>query len=102
MGSNLKALWAKIKQQWIDIWDKDKGIVILVVVAGLIVKFRDILVDILISGAKREEAAAKKEDSKLADQENQLKQQADQAVLDAQNEPSKEKPVDDDWYKKGK
>jgi hypothetical protein len=99
MGSKLKAFWDKLKQQAVDIWDKDKGLFFLVAVAALVVKFRDILLDILISGAKREETAAKKKDQTLASQENDLKAQADDMVKKAQEEPSNQKPVTDDWYK---
>jgi len=101
MGSNLKALWAKIKATVSDLWDKDKGIFLLIAIAGLIVKFRDIIIDLLINSAKNVEKSANKQDVKLATQENDAKAQADQAVQQAAAEPAKEEPVTDDWYKKG-
>jgi hypothetical protein len=100
MGAKLAAFWAKVKQQFVDIWDKDKGIVVLVAIVAVIVKFRDILLDYLINSAKNVDKNAQKQDSKLADQETQLKQQADAAVQQAAQEPQKEEPVTDDWYKK--
>ena len=100
MGDKIKALWAKIKQQFVDVWDKDKGIFVLVALAAIAVKFRDIIIDILINSTKRVKDKADKKDETLAAQETQLKQQADQAIQDAQDEPKKEQPVDDDWYKK--
>lgn len=100
MGDRLKAIWAKVKEQVAGIWDKDKGIFFLVALVALIVKFRDLIIDILVNSAKRVKENADKKDEKLAAEEIDLKKQADQAVQDAQNEPSKQQPVDDDWYKK--
>jgi len=100
MGAKLKALWAKIKQQITDLWDKDKGIFLLIAIAAVVVKFRDIMLDVLINSAKRVDKNAQKQDSKLADQETQLKQQADAEVQQAQQDAPKDGPVSDDWYKK--
>jgi hypothetical protein len=100
MGAKLAAFWAKVKQQIVDLWDKDKGIFLLIAIAAIVVKFRDIMIDLLINSAKRVDKNAQKQDSKLADQEAQLKQQADAAVQQAADEPQKEEPVTDDWYKK--
>jgi len=101
MGAKLQAFWAKVKQQIVDLWDKDKGIFLLIAIAAIVVKFRDLFLDYLINSAKRVDKNAQKQDSKLSDQETQLKQQADAAVQQAQEEPKKEAPVDDNWYKKG-
>lgn len=101
MLESLKAAWAKLKEQIASLWDKDKGWIVAIVAVGLFVKFRDILIDILINSAKRVKDDADKKDQKLSTEETQLKQQADAAVQDAQNESKKEKPVTDDWYKKG-
>jgi hypothetical protein len=100
MGSNLKALWAKIKATVSDLWDKDKGIFILIAIAALIVKFRDIIIDILVQSSKNVQDKAEKKDAQLASQESDAKAQADQAVADAAAEPAKQEPVTDDWYKK--
>jgi len=101
MGAKIAALWQSIKKQWTDVWDKDKGIFFLVALAAVVLKFRDILIDILINSAKNVEKNANKKDEKLASQEADLKTQADAQVQKAQDEPKKETPVDDDWYKKG-
>ncbi|CAK9249685.1 unnamed protein product [Sphagnum jensenii] len=94
------SLWQRIKQQCIDIFNKDKGIFLLIAIAAAIVKFRDIFLNILINSARRVDANAKKEDVGLAAQETQAKEQADAAVQQAQQDAPKDTPVDDNWYKK--
>ena len=100
MGSKIAALWAKIKQQVVDIFDKDKGVFFFIAVGAVVFKFRDILLGIMINSAKRVDKNAHTDDTKLSQQENQLNQQADTLVQKAAEEPSKEGTVDDDWYKK--
>lgn len=95
------SLWQRLKTQVTDLWDKDKGIFLLIAIAAVIVKFRDILLDLLINSAKRVDQNAQKQDSKLANQETQLKQQADAAVQQAAKDAPKDGPVSDDWYKNG-
>lgn len=99
IGTKLKAFWDKVKQQCIDIFDKDKGIFFLIALVALAVKFRDILVDFLINSAKRVDQNAQKQDSVLANQETDLKKQADAAVDQAAKDAPKDGPVTDDWYK---
>ena len=99
MGAKLGALWAKLKQQIVDIWDKDKGLFFLVAIVAFIVKFRDLFLDYLINSAKRVDKNAQKEDAGLAAQETQLDQQADAAVKQAQADAPKDEPISDDWYK---
>jgi hypothetical protein len=100
MGAKLAALWAKVKQQVTDLWDKDKGIFLLIAIAAFIVKFRDIIIDLMINSAKRVDKNAHTQDTKLADQETDLKQQADAAVQQAQQDAPKDGPISDDWNKK--
>lgn len=87
----------KIKNFWLNIWEKDKGIVILIAALALFLKYRDILIGLLIGSAKRIETDAKKQDLKLEAQEDQLKKDADAQVKKASEEPQKEEPVDADW-----
>ena len=96
----LKELWAKVKQQITDLWDKDKGIFLLIAIAAIAVKFRDLLIDILINSGKRVKENADKKDSKLANQENQANAQAEELIKKASEEGQNQPPVGDDWYKK--
>lgn len=83
-----------------SLWNEHKLFFIIFGALILIVKFRDILIDILVSSANREMTDAKKQDASLAADENKANAQADELVKKAAEEPAKEKPVDDDWYKK--
>ena len=93
------SLWQRLKGQVTDLWDRDKGIFLLIAVAAVIVKFRDIFLDMLINSAKRVDTNAKKEDAGLATQEDQAKQAADAAVAQAAADAPKDGTVTDDWYK---
>jgi zona occludens toxin (predicted ATPase) len=90
----------KLKMDAKSLWNDHKLFFIVFGVLVLIVKFRDILIDILVSSSKSTMEDAKKEDAKLSTQENQAKADADKAVQDAKDEPAKQTPVTDDWFKK--
>lgn len=90
----------KLKMDAKDLWNNHKIFFIVFGLLVLIYKFRDILIDLLIAGGKREMESAKDKDGQLAGQENQAKTEADKLVEQAKQEPSKETPVDDNWYKK--
>jgi len=90
----------KINSDIGELWEKDKWFVIIFGALILIIKFRDILIDILVNSGKNIEKNAENKDGKLAAQENQANQQANDLVKKAEQLPSQEQPVDDDWYKK--
>ena len=94
------SLWDRMNQSLGDLWAKDKAFLFLFGVIILIVKFRSILIDILVKSGKEEADKAKQENDKLLQQENQASTEADKLVEQAKNEPSKQQPVTDDWYKK--
>ena len=99
MGEKLKAVWNAFLGQLKDIWDKAKAPLVAVGILFLIVKFRDLFLTILLNSSKRIDKNAHKQDTKLEAQETELKQEADVAVQQAAEEPQKEAPVTDDWYK---
>ena len=100
MKEKLQAFWAKVNQDAKDIWNKDKGFFIAFGVLILFVKFRDLLIDLLLNSAKRVSDNAKKEDGKLANEESQANSQANDLIKKAQDLPNQQKPIDRDWYKK--
>lgn len=82
------------------LWDKYKIFLIVFGVLILMVKFREVLIDILVdssrktvSDATKQDAALKGEENKANDQANQLKQEASKL---SENKPT----VDEDWNKK--
>jgi hypothetical protein len=102
MDQKLKAFWAKINSSVADLWAKDKLFLILFGVLIVIVKFRDVFLSILINSAKRLFDNAQKKDAALSQEETADKTKANQLVQDAKDAPSKQKPVDADWYKNEK
>ena len=87
--SLIKGLWSKY------------GILFILVGLGLLVaKFGDIAMSLLASLSKKELQDAQKTDTQLKAQENAANQQADALVKKADELPSQEGKVDDDWDKK--
>ena len=99
MGEKLKAIWAKTNSDVKELWNKDKVFLFVFGFLILVVKFRDFLINQLVSGGKKVEDKSQKQSDVLATQENQDSQQASQLVQQAQDLPQTEKPVDDDWNK---
>ena len=100
MDEKLRSFWQKLNSDAKDLWAKDKIFFILFGILIIIVKFRDVLISMLVASGKRVMDDAKKKDEQLASQENQAKTESERLVEQAKQEPSKETPVDDNWYKK--
>lgn len=83
-----------------ELWADHKIFFIIFGVLLIVVKFRDLIIDILVSSAKRTVDSAKKEDSQLAKQEGDASKAADDLVAKANSEAGKEQPISDDWNKK--
>lgn len=84
------------------LWNNHKLFLIFFGGLILIVKFRDVLIDILVSSSKKLLQDTKDKDTVLAGEEQKAKDDANALVQKAKEEPLKEKPVDDDWYKNNK
>lgn len=96
----LQEFWAKVNLDASDLWEKDKLFFILFGVVILIVKFRSLLVDLIVSDSANVLKNAEKDDSALAKDEKANNQAADQLVQHAQQLSSQEGKVTDDWNKK--
>lgn len=97
MGNKLKALWDKLNQDWKDIWNQDKAFFFLFGIVILFIKFRDIIISLMLSSAKREFDTAQKQDIVLSKQENKAKIESEVLVQQAQDLPLTKKPVTEDW-----
>lgn len=106
MLDKLKQFFADLeeraKQDWKLIWNSSKGYIIAFGALIAVIKFREIIISLLVSGAKKIDENAKKQDAVLVAQENKANDEANALVKQAQEEPSKEKPVTDDWNKDAK
>src|ERR1035437_2398125 len=100
MDAWLKAFLLKLNTGAKELWEKDKVFVIVFGLLILIVKFKDVLISLLVASAKRTVEDAQKKDATLATQESQANTQADALVQKAKDEASKETPVGTDWHKK--
>ena len=89
---------AKLKMDLADIWNKDKAFLFIFGLLILIVKFKDLWIDLLLNSSKKVENKANQEDGSLASKENQAEQESDDLVK--KSEETKDQPVNDDWYEK--
>ena len=90
----------KMKMDAKTLWNDHKLFFIICGALILVVKFRDILTDLLVSGGKAKLDSATKQDAVLAATESKDIAQANQLEQQAQAEPAKETPVTDDWNTK--
>ena len=99
MDAWLKSFWAKINQDAKDIWNSSKVFFIIFAIVIAIVKFKDILIGLLVSGGKAAVDDAKKKDTVLAAQETQANTDADKLVEKAKEEGADKPAIGDDWNK---
>ena len=81
------------------LWSENKFFFLVAIPLIVVIFGRSFLMSLIVSQAKKTINSATKQDTKLANQENQDETQATQLVQTADNLPSQEKPVGDDWYK---
>lgn len=101
MNEKLKAALDTAKGAVKDFWNTYRLYIIGFTGFFLFVKFRDVLIDLLVSSGKRVMDDTKKKDEQLAKEENDAKAKA--AALQAQiaqEAAAPKEPVGDDWYKK--
>ena len=96
----LQAFKAKASQDWKDIWNSDKAFFFLAGAIVLIIKFREVLISLLLSSTKHISDESKAEDATLAKKEDTANTQADALVKQADQLPTQEPPVDPDWSNK--
>jgi hypothetical protein len=92
----------KLEMDAKTLWQEHRLFFIIFGAVILLIKFRDIAIDLLVSGGKKTLTNAKKEDASLAVEENKDNAQANQLVEHAKELPAQEEPVKPDWYKDSK
>lgn len=95
-----KGIIAKASQDIKDIWAKDKGFFILFGALILTIKFRQILMNLIIGNAKALFNSAQKQSNQDQTKENQANTQANALEQQAEQLPSQEQPITPDWNKK--
>lgn len=90
----------KFKTPLGTLWDNHKVFLIIFGLGILIFKFREVIIDLLVSSARKTVNEAQEKDTVLKAEQDQANDQADQLRKEAEA-LSKNKPtVDEDWHKK--
>ena len=100
MLDKIKTALSAIKADLKDTYDRYKLVIYGALAAIGYLLFTQIKDAILVYLGKKEAADTKAKDATLASQEKTDNDQADALVKHANEAPSQEKPVDDNWYKK--
>ena len=98
MLESLKALYSRI----VKVISEVKIPLLIIAVLALIIKFRDVLISILVKSGKSVFEDANKKSNTLQAIENKDNQEANKLIEKANKLPSEQKPVDVDWYKNEK
>lgn len=96
------SFWDKLNTPIKSLWENNKGFIIVFGLLILIIQFRQVILDMLISGARKELDTAKTKDAQLASEEKQANDQANKLVDEAKHLSDNKPEVKDDWYKNGK
>ena len=66
----------------------------------IIIKFRSIVIDLIVSSSKELIKNTKNNDSKLSQKENEFRKEADELIEKAKKASEQKIDVEEDWYKK--
>ena len=100
MGEKAKAYWAAFKANVAAFWQTNKGIIVAVLTALAIFKFRDFLISLLVKSAKRLGQKAQEKDQVLAKEESDANTKAEELIVQAQKAKEETPQADENWYKK--
>lgn len=100
MLSKLKSLLGSLKGQIVDIWERFKMYIIGALALILTLEFRKLKEYLIVKSAQNEMKNDQKQDQVLSNKEQAANNQANQLIKDAQQLPSTEQPVQEDWYTK--
>lgn len=100
MDEKLVALWASAKAKISEVWSKNKILFFIIIPLIILVKFRDILIQLIVSSAKRLMKETREKDAQLRNEANAANQQANDLVKKADAADDNKPPVDEDWHKK--
>lgn len=90
----------KFKAPLSDLWDNHKVFLIIFGIAIIAYKFREVIIDLLVSDSHKKVDEAQKKDVELRAEEKQANDQANQLVKEAESLTQNKPKVDEDWYKK--
>lgn len=89
--------------EWLkNLWEKNRLVFLLLLPLILLIVFKDVVISMLLSGARKEAQKAKEEDAKLEKEQDKINDEADKlkAQADALETKIKEgDPANEDWHK---
>jgi hypothetical protein len=100
MDQYIKELWAKAVAKLKEVWEKNKLLVLIIVPLLLLAKFRDVIIDILVSSSKKLVDNTEKKDVVLKREQDRANDEADRLIADADRKSENKPEVDEDWHKK--
>lgn len=83
-----------------QLWANHKVFLIVFGLLILVVKFREVIFDMLVSGSKKQVEEAQKKSNSLQVEQNSANNQANQLIEDAKKLGENRPTVDEDWHKK--
>lgn len=100
LNTGLSTFWSKLNTDISELWQNSKVFVIIFGILIAVIKFHNVLIDLIVSGSKTLFQNTQQKSDSDQDQENKDNQQANQDAQDANNLPNGEAPVNDDWNTK--
>ena len=100
MLSKLKALLGSLVSELKDIWNRGKMYLFGLLAIVVALEFRKLKEYLLLKQGQKEMKTDLKEDKDLSGKEQSANNQADKLVQDANNLPSQQQPVKEDWNTK--
>lgn len=92
--------WALLNQDLKTLWVNNRIFLIICSALILVIKFRSILISILLKDSKDLLDNAKATDAQLKKQETDANAKANDLIAQANELPKSEQPVDENWNKK--
>lgn len=83
-----------------QLWANHKAFIIVFGLLIIVVKFREIIFDMLVSGSKKMVEEAQKKSDTLQNEQNKANNQANQLIEDAKKMGENRTKVNEDWNKK--
>jgi hypothetical protein len=100
MKAKLQALLSTIGSQLADIWNRSKMFLLAIAALVIALEWEKLKEFMLVYMGQKEIQKDQKTDQKLSAQESSENTQANTLVQQAQQLPSTEQPISEDWYTK--
>lgn len=102
MDQKIKDFWNKLNSSITDLWKNNKIFLFVFGILIFIIKFRSIIIDLLISNSKKIVEETKKTDENLKNSEENYKKESEYFVDKAKKISEEKVEVKEDWYKNEK